>query len=611
LANNVLGQPSGPDDFTLIRKDGSRVETEIRTYPFKIKGKSLVLGIARDITFRKQAEEKLKKAHDQLEIRIEERTAKLVVSNQKLEAEIEERTRAEEALRKSEEKFRFLTENIADIVWTLDRNFRTTYVSPTIEKVLGFTTEERKRQSLEEMITPESLNRTQLLFMEELQHDEEDDADPERFVTIEVEYYRKDGSTVWMENRVQAIRDKMGAIVEMYGVSRDITERKRMEKQLRQTQKMEAIAALAGGIAHQFNNALYVTTTNIELLEMCFSESENVATYLKATKDSTRRMTQLTAQLLAYARGGKYQPKTVSLSDFVRETLPLAKQTIDSTIHVDTKLPHDTAPKIKADLIQMQMVLSAVLTNSSEATEGKGRIRITGSNEIITDETAGDFHRLKPGDYAILTIEDDGKGMDEETRTRIFEPFFTTKFKGHGLGMAAAYGIVKSHDGLISVDSELAKGTTVKIYLPAVETSVKEDVKKRIRRPEWVKGTGTILVIDDEEPVVTVCRTVLERMGYSVLEARNGQEAIDVVNNFDGNIDLALLDILMPDMSGETIYPLLMKARPDLKVLVFSGYSIDGPVQKVLDAGAEGFMQKPFSMADLSEKLKKTLGVEQ
>jgi len=179
-----------------------------------------------------------------------------------------------------------------------------------------------------------------------------------------------------------------------------------------------------------------------------------------------------------------------------------------------------------------------------------------------------------------------------------------------GLGLASAYGIVKNHDGWILVDSELGRGTVVKIYLPAAEAPVKEDAKSK-PRAEPIKGQGTILVIDDEELVMKVTREILERLGYRVLDAKTGQEAIDVVKTFDGDIDLAMLDILLPGMTGDIIYPLLMEARPNLKVLVFSGYSIDGPAQKILDAGAEDFIQKPFAIVDLSEKLKKILDGEQ
>ena len=380
-----------------------------------------------------------------------------------------------------------------------------------------------------------------------------------------------------------------------------------LKRELKQAEneikKLESLGVLAGGIAHQFNNALCAIIGNIDLFEMDFPDEENVAAYAQTIKDSARRMAQLTTQLLAYARGGKYQAETVLFSDFVREILPLVKHTLGSTINVDTDLPLGIH-NVKADLTQMQIVLSAVLTNATEAMEGKGHIRVACRNTIITDETVRDFPGLTPGNYVNLTIADDGKGMDEETRTRIFEPFFTTKFEGRGLGMAAVYGIVKNHGGWISVDSELVKGSVVKIYLPAVEAPVREDVKPNAK---WVKGTGTILIIDDEEMIINVCRAILEQMGYRVLEAKTGQEAIDVVKTFDGDIDLALLDILLPDMNGNAIYPFLMDARPDLKVIVFSGYSIDGPAQEILDAGAEDFIPKPFTIAALSEKLKKTL----
>jgi len=210
--------------------------------------------------------------------------------------------------------------------------------------------------------------------------------------------------------------------------------------------------------------------------------------------------------------------------------------------------------------------------------------------------------------YVCLTIEDDGEGMDEETKDGIFEPFFTTKFQGRGMGMAAVYGIIKSHDGWIYVDSELGKGTVVRIYFPAVEA--KEEIKKEaVLRPtvEWAMGEGTILVIEDEEPLVGLFREILEILGYRALLARTGKEAVELAKTFDGQIDLALLDIKLPDMDGGRVYPLIMEARPDMKVIVCSGYSIYGPAQDILDAGAEGFIQKPFSIAPFAEKLKDVL----
>ncbi|MBL0686360.1 MAG: response regulator [Sulfurospirillum sp.] len=380
-------------------------------------------------------------------------------------------------------------------------------------------------------------------------------------------------------------------------------KQRQMEARLRQTQKMEAVSILAGGIAHQLNNALYAIRGNIDLLEMDFIGNERIADYTRKIEASARGMAQLVAQLTAYARGGKYQIKKLSLNDCIRNTLPLIKHTIDHEIDVDTELSRDIL-NIKADLAQMQMLLYAILINASEAMNGKGSIRIACKNIILTDKDVKKFSGLKPGKYVTLTVTDNGKGMNKETRNRIFEPFFTTKFEGRGLGMAAAYGIVRNHDGWISVDSEPGHGTIVKIYLPATEVQIQEVTRLKI---EPIKGTGTILIIEDEEMVMAVLRAMLERLNYHVLEAKTGLEAINVTKDYEGTIDLAMLDILMPDMSGNTIYPFLMEARPNLKVIVCSGYSIDGQAEKIIDAGAQDFLQKPFSFAALSEKLNKVL----
>jgi CheY-like chemotaxis protein len=315
---------------------------------------------------------------------------------------------------------------------------------------------------------------------------------------------------------------------------------------------------------------------------------------------SADRMSQLTNQLLAYARGGKYQVKIISLSDFVRNTLPLIEHALKPSINIETHLPPDIL-SVKADLTQLQMVVSSIVSNASEAIAGAGHIRISCRNVIMTEESVKGYPGLAPGRYVTLTIEDNGKGMDQETRSRIFEPFFTTKFQGRGLSMAAVYGIIKKHGGLISIDSELNQGTVVRIYLPAIDEKA-EAPKESKKKPS--QGTGTILVIEDEGMVMNIIQDFLKRSGYLVLEARTGMEAINIVENYHGNIDLAILDIVLPDMEGKTVYPLLMEARPGLKVIVCSGYSIDGPAQDILDAGAQGFIQKPFSPAALFEKIK-------
>ena len=385
----------------------------------------------------------------------------------------------------------------------------------------------------------------------------------------------------------------------------DITRRKLAEEEKKelQVQRMESIFTLAGGIAHDFNNALSGITGNIELLKMDLPNMAGIDRYVEAMNNAAQRMVHLTDQLLAYARGGKYWPKKISLSEFVEETLPMIQHKIPSAICVKTKLESDIL-SVEADLTQMHMAFSAVVINAAEAIEGQGQIIIRTSNKEIDEGIAKYNPGLKPGRYSCLTVQDDGKGMDAETKRKIFEPFFTRKFQGRGLGMAAVYGIVKNHGGWISVESQLGKGTVVRIYLPTVEEKPKE-----IKKPETelARGTGTILIVEDEEQVMDVTRTILKRLGYRVLTARTGMEGVNIGRSYDGDIDLAIIDIYLPDMRGDVIYKLLKKVRRKLKVIICSGYAFDGPAQEILNAGAQAFILKPFRLAALSEKVKNVL----
>jgi len=422
------------------------------------------------------------------------------------------------------------------------------------------------------------------------------------------------GQDVVLEYNNLLVKDDSGNHMFIQGSARDITDRleaehesRKLQEQLKQKHKMQAISILAGGVAHEFNNALMGIMGNLELFKMDLPADERTDKYFEAMKDSGQRMSRLTDQLLAYAQGGKYQARNLKLDDFMIETLPILKHDFCPEVMVETHLSKNIS-YIKADHTQMQMVLSAIFANSNEAIEDVGLIRIAAGNKDVDEDFAKQHAGLKPGSYVFLNIEDDGKGMSEEERTKIFDPFFTTKFQGRGMGMAAVYGIVKNHGGWIYVKSELGKGTVVRIYFPAIEA--KEAVKEEVvpgQAVELAMGEGTILVIEDEESLVMMFRQILERLGYRVLEAMTGKEAVEFARTFDGQIDLALLDIKLPDMDGGRVYPLIMEARPDLKVIVCSGYSIDGPAQAILDAGAEGFIQKPFSIAPFAEKLKDVL----
>jgi signal transduction histidine kinase len=381
-------------------------------------------------------------------------------------------------------------------------------------------------------------------------------------------------------------------------------EKEKMRQQLIQSQMTQAIATLAGGIAHNFNNALVGITANIELLQLEMGNNETTMKFTEPMKTSVQQMASLTNQLLAYARGGKYQPQDLALQPFIDAALLLIQYNIGAHIQIETDFP-DTPFNINADMTQMQMVLSAVLNNAAEAMGGRGKIRIAVKKIAADRKSLITNVKLEKGAYACIDIEDEGIGMDRETRNRIFEPFFTTKIRGRGLSMAAVYGIIQNHHGTISVDSEPDRGTRVTIYVPLAKSP-----EKKSREPvaEVVPGTGTVLLIEDDDTVIDVTRRVLEKLGYRVLVAETGREAEKIVRTFDGNINLAILDIGLPDMPGEIVYSSIKKTRPDLKVLVSSGYGINGPARAILDNGAEDFIQKPFSIKTLSEKLKTLMG---
>jgi len=512
--------------------------------------------------------------------------------------DITDRKQTEEALRESEEKYRTILQTIEDGYFEVDLGGNFTFFNDSLCKVSGYSRDELMGTNNRRYVDKENAKELYQIFNRVYTTGKPDKG-------FDWEIIRKDGTRGVIEASVSLRRDAEGEPIGFRGIVRDISEKQRLEAQLQQVAKMEAIATLAGGVAHEFNNALMAVLGNIELLRIDLPEDERRDRSFDAMNESGHRMSRLTDQLLAYAQGGQYEPRDLKLDDFTIETLPILQHDLRPEIRVETHFSKDIS-YIRADHAQMQMVLSAILANSNEAIEDESIIRIAAENKDIDEGFSKQYPGLKPGSYVCLTIEDDGKGMDKETKDGIFEPFFTTKFQGRGMGMAAVYGIIKSHDGTITVDSEPGKGTVVRIYLPAIE--VKEEVKK-VKQPETeiAMGEGTILIIEDEEPLVGLFREILERLGYRALLARTGKEAVELAKTFDGQIDLALLDIKLPDMDGGRVYPLIMEARPDMKVIVCSGYSIHGPAQDILDAGAEAFIQKPFHIAPFAEKLKEVL----
>lgn len=404
-----------------------------------------------------------KPRYEELEQRINELQEKLVECNQALTS-----------LRKSEEHCRTLVNEINDGIFVTDTLGRFTFVNKTLATMYGHEhAEVLFGKNFLDFVSPEKRDEVNHRFRRAVQDGEFTGE------TTGVSTVRKDGRAIFIDLKAVPVTEE-GSIVGTKGVIRDVTERRRAEEEkkklqarLLQAQKLEAIATLAGGIAHQFNNALSGITGTIDLLQMALPNDKHTRKHIEVMKGFAQRIATLTNQLLAYARGGKYKAQVISLRGCVRDTLPLIERTLKDSIRIETHFRQNLL-SIQADLTQMQMVISTILKNSSEAIDGEGLIRISATNEEFDEEFKQSHPGLKPGRFVCLSIKDNGKGMDEETRSRIFEPFFSTKFQGRGLGMAAIYGIVKSHDGSISVDSELGKGTTVRIYLPAIENKDKQ-----------------------------------------------------------------------------------------------------------------------------------------
>jgi two-component system, cell cycle sensor histidine kinase and response regulator CckA len=379
----------------------------------------------------------------------------------------------------------------------------------------------------------------------------------------------------------------------------DVSERKRMEAQFLQAQKMEAIGTLAGGIAHDFNNLLMVIQGNASLMLLNVDPSHPHHEMLMSIVKQVQSGSKLTNQLLGYARKGRYEVKPIQLNQLVEETSKAFGRTRkEITIH--RELANDLFP-IEGDLGQIEQVLMNLFVNAADAMPQGGDIFLKTIN-IPYGDIRGKLYNPKPGDYVLLTVTDTGIGMDPKTLDRIFEPFFTTKElgRGTGLGLASVYGIIKGHAGYVDVESEEGRGTIFKIYLPASNG----EVQKTIIGPDHIiKGTGTILLIDDEEMVLDVGERFLKVMGYQVLTARGGREAIEVYKKHRDTIDLVLLDIIMPNMKGGEVFDRLEEINPEVKVLLSSGYSIDGEASKILERGCSGFIQKPFDMNQLSQSI--------
>ena len=770
----------------------------------------------------------------------------------KLQDEVIELKRAGEALRESEERYRLLADNVTDVIWIRDMNLGFTYISPSVTKMTGYTVEEAMALTLEDAYTQVSIEIARNVFAEELAIEKTGNADPFRTLTLELEGFCKDGSTIWTEANISFVRDQTGQPIGILGVSRDISKRKRaeqslleseeryrsileavpdsiaitrvedgrylqvneafcqmrgysreevlgrtqldlnlyvnkedrehlikilkekgeingfevqyrkkdgatidtllsarpleyakddcllavvtdvsklkraqdafreseekyrllvenandaifiiqdqkvkfpnpkaiemgrnlavdlegvpfldyihpedrqmvierhskrlkgekvpntysfrlmnrdggelwaelnavlinwegkpatlnflrditlqqqLEAQIQQIRRLEALGTLAGGIAHDFNNLLMGIQGRTSLMMMTTDFSHLHYEDLKGIEDIVKSGVDLTKQLLGFGRKGKYEVKPTDLNKLVHTSSQMFGRT-KKEIKIHAKYQKNIWAA-EVDRGQIEQVLLNLYVNAWQAMPGGGELYLQTEN-VTLDESYSNSYEIKPGRYVKISVTDTGMGMDEATKERIFEPFFTTKQmgRGMGLGLASAYGIVKNHEGILNVYSERGKGTTFNICLPACEKEI-IDEKKPIE--EFIRGTETVLLVDDEDIIVDIGKKNLEKLGHKVITARNGKEAVELYKKNQGNIDIVVLDMIMPEMGGGETYDKLREIDPDVKVILSSGYSLEGQASEILKRGCDGFIQKPFRMKQLSRKINEVL----
>jgi len=529
--------------------------------------------------------------------------------NEVLHEEIAMRNRMEKALRdsekrnkdlyaeakKTEELYRSFFRCSVDAIVTYDLEGKVEYISPAFTEIFGWTLEEMKGRQIpfDHEFKKESIAAV-------IQDLVEQGTPCNGF---ETKCRTKDGRLLDVSVSASRHNDHQEKPMGTLFILRDISEKKRIEAQLHYIERMEAVGTLAGGIAHDFNNLMMGMLGNISLTLYDIGPEDPNYNRLKTVERLIQSGSELTSKLLGYARKGKYELRLINLNKIIKESSATFGRARKEIV-ISTDLAEDLSP-VKADGSQVEQVLINLFINAADAMPGGGDLSLQTAN-VTHKEMKDKPYTPKPGKYAMIKVKDNGTGMDRKTITRIFQPFFTTKEMGlgSGLGLASAYGIIKGHGGYIDVESEKGHGSVFSIYFPASEASIQQDpiVSERI-----VEGDETILLVDDEEMILDVGVQFLEKLGYTVLEAKGGREAIQIYQENKDIIDMIILDMIMPDMGGSEVYDKIKAIDPEVKVLLSSGYSVEGQATEILKRGCNSFIQKPFNLKSLSGKIREVL----